>query len=255
MGLFENFIFDSVRKRLNAAKGFQQYNSTNTSVRFLSGWDWSYQFDKENLALFQNPLYITRTELKLNIQASHSNSMTSDENKRRNAYSRKLNKVYECVPNQDVIVLYPEASLPMLKFWSQCYLRWIMPLQIIGGGNPSGYLQQCVLVEEILCLQHQVKSLESDQQVLRSVRPKSELVFSFEDSTNQRSPKENVLRWTERVAVTSSFPFRTTSYQSTVTSVDTPISLFLNGSFMQDSEDEADTESVDALSILGPEDM
>lgn len=123
--------------------------------------------------------------------------------------------------------LTPLTGAASLKLWSQCYLRWQTPAQIIGGGNPSQYLQQCVMVEEILCLLHKLEVLKKNtaKSANSLTRTRSDLVFSMALDTP---------RTTELLAnsyLTSSFPFSSVQRLSREEkSVFTPISLFLEHS-------------------------
>lgn len=123
--------------------------------------------------------------------------------------------------------LTPLTGAACMKLWTQCYLRWQTPAQIIGGGNPSQYLQQCVMVEEILCLLHKIEALKknSAKSANSLARTRSDLVFSMALDTP---------RTTELLANTylsSSFPFSSVQRLSREEkSVFTPISLFLEHS-------------------------
>lgn len=243
LGLFDNFIFDSVRNRQTLTRGFRQYSSA--PIKFMSAWDWSRQFDKEYLALLYNPLYVARTELHLKIPSSNTGTTSTDHCQIKRVYSKKLSEIYEPVPKQNIQVLKPVISAPLIKLWSHCYLRWINDLEIMGGGTPSCYLQQCMLVEEIICLKHQVHSLETHTEFIRSARPRSDLVFSFDVAKAKSDEQTLSVRWSENVAITSSFPYRSAGPHSSKTAAS--MNLFLENSFIQDSDNEYDAESVDGL--------
>lgn len=66
-----------------------------------SVWDWREQFSDQDILLFCNPLF------------------KYDGTKRENG---KTN-------------IKPHYSIPSLELWSQCYFRWIPPLEIHNGGR------------------------------------------------------------------------------------------------------------------------
>lgn len=183
LGMFDSFIFGDVLEREQYARKYA----------LMSPWDWSRQFAREDQALFQNPLYKARTELDLDIPQSYENDKRTTGSLARK-YSLKLSKLHESIPSQHVEVLRPVTVAPMIKLWKYMYMRWLGPLQIIGGGSPSEYVQQCVLVEEIIHLQHRIESLQ--QESSPSARPGSDLLFSV---SNSLSPS---------ASLTSSFPYK-----------------------------------------------
>ena len=64
-----------------------------------SVWDWREQFSEQDILLFYNPLF----------------------NQENFQEGRKYIK--------------PLYSIPSIELWSQCYLRWIPPLEIHNGGK------------------------------------------------------------------------------------------------------------------------
>lgn len=241
LGLFQNFLFNSARERTLAARKVTSYTGRDCVPNFLSAWNWSHQFSSEDLSLFKNPLYLSHTELNLRVNggasgASKANSNAAiNMNKINQIYARKLTGIYESERKVQSHVLQPEVSAPMMKFWSHCYLRWLTPVQIMAGGTPSEYLQQCFLVEEIMFYQHKIRSLETATPFVRSARPKSELIFSF--NANEMPSK----KWTNNL--TSSFPFTPLGTLRHSSFFTTPLSLFIETSLLQ----ESDAESIDDL--------
>ncbi|XP_011312781.1 myotubularin-related protein 10-B [Fopius arisanus] len=68
----------------------------NSPLVLRSAWDWREQFTDQDILLFHNPLY----------------SKEPDKNP-----------------------LKPQHSISCLELWSQCYFRWIPPLEIHNGGK------------------------------------------------------------------------------------------------------------------------
>ena len=208
------------------------YPGTNPAAKLMSAWDWSKQFSEEELTLFNNPLYITRVQLK-----GFMSKVTPDGNK--NLYRMNLGNHCVCseMTQDSDGVLRPAVSLSCLKFWSYCYLRWLTPVEIIGGGTPSVYIQQCFLVEEIICLQHKIDSLEKSKLYVKSRRPKSDLFFSFECNASV-----NARKWSK--VMTSSFPFVPDVQRSS----GSPLSLYVETSYLCESDDSLDELSEDEVS-------
>ncbi|XP_064618787.1 myotubularin-related protein 10-A-like isoform X2 [Lineus longissimus] len=228
IGLFGNFLFDCVHTSSKLCK---------EQLKLESVWNWHVQFSDKDLALFKNPLFLAKNSEELSTMnkklAAITNSLNNDNFKKK-LYLLYLNRE----ATEHGVVLKPQVIAPMLKLWSQCYLRWSSPVEIYGGGAPSEYFQQCVLVEEVLCLKHKLANLEkasaSDANKRYQNTPKSELFFSFNTQQTPRSSKmySDVL--------TSSFPFSPGGLNKS--NAGTPLSLYLEGSEfgpinLNDSED------------------
>lgn len=232
MGIFETFLFDCChqRSRYHIDARWQQ------RLFLPSAWDWHVQFSDDDQSFFNNPLYVMKTNPDVtealnkakNLQSSLRRKISTQE-----LYSYELqnlegsNLSVNGTKAVKSLKLTPLIGAACMKLWSQCYLRWQTPAQIIGGGNPSQYLQQCVMVEEILCLLHKMEALKknSAKTVNSLARTRSDLVFSMALDTP---------RTTELLANTylsSSFPFSSVQRLSREEkSVFTPISLFLEHS-------------------------
>ncbi|XP_013392417.1 myotubularin-related protein 10-B isoform X2 [Lingula anatina] len=224
IGLFETFLFNSQHQRMMCSKEGIPYGPKK-GAQLLSVWDWSLQFKNEEQSLFKNPLYVAEHEV-----VKHRRESASLEDSKRSLAEEKgasalesstevnkdsslvrnlgylivddYNDTLQTISKSDLDILLPQVKGPLIKLWSQCFLRWLIPVQIIGGGSPSEYFQQCILVEEILHLKHRVKVLESSQQDIpndRVRRPKSDLFFSQDIHGVPHKLKADVL--------TSSFPY------------------------------------------------
>lgn len=251
-----------------ATRRFSIFTNSNTTPNLLTVWDWRKQYSHEDLSLYNNPLYVTRYQLKsqLNkIGQQLEDGAVSEQGwskKKENGvdvatnhklYAKKLSNMFNSVPDLDpsTHVLKPVVSAPLLKFWSHCYLRWLTPVQILAGGTPLEYLTQCILVEEILCLQHKAESLQKSTPFSKADRRNSALIFS----SNSPSPavglasakvRASVTPRSRKELVTSSFPYTPASLQTHVSFLGTPISLFLENSLLgvedSESEEEADEQ-------------
>ena len=147
-----------------------------------------------------------------------------------NLYAYKLGDIYvlEEVGREETGVIRPEVCAPLVKLWTQCYLRWQTPGVIQGGGNPSAYIHQCALVEAILDLQHKLESLEQNTDSMNRQRPSSKLIFSLAVET-PTTPCELL----NSTGVSSSFPFSTGTSSNEQNVVFTPISAYLENSAIE----------------------
>ncbi|KAK0054062.1 myotubularin-related protein 10 [Biomphalaria pfeifferi] len=211
VGIFDTFLFNNVRHR----RQFLQNGRRLTLLSLPSVWDWKFHLSDEQQLLFKNPLYMLRNIYDLDkvVESAKGALRHSGEKLRENCYRLHLGSSPPSTymfALQDT-VLRPEVTASLIKVWTQCYLRWIIPAQIVGGGNPSQYMQQCILAEEVICLRHKLQTLMDEahgtQQTLgdesrraRGSRPNSGLLFG---STGYQTTSKHL----SSVYITSSFPF------------------------------------------------
>lgn len=144
-GLFHTFLFNSQYQESSDQKKFwsEHRQSANKSQRKISClpsiWKWTNLLDGQDQALFYNPLYVIYNGKSCCPSVGCPNEVL-------------------ITPEQET-VLYPQSDIAFLRLWSQCYTRWLHPGQINGGGRMSLYLQQCLLVEEVLTLQKRITEL------------------------------------------------------------------------------------------------
>ena len=224
LGLFETFLFNNCHQR----RKFMIEGRRLIRVNLPSVWDWKIQFNDVDLTLFNNPLYVMKGQYNIEhiMKSAKAILRQTGEVLRNDLYKMKLNGMYtndeELFPDMDT-VLMPQDTILIIKLWTQCFLRWNIPAQIVGGGNPSQYLQQCLLAEEVIHLQHRLKVLQMDTARRRTVRPKSDLIFSFGEQQNTSVYENRFL--------TSSFPFSpgaaTKNHQAILV---TPLTCYLENS-------------------------
>ena len=262
LGLFDNFIFNSDRERLMATRRFSIYTTTNTTPNLMSVWDWSKQFSTDDMSLCNNPLYLTRYQLKsplTKIGAELEKGATYQQawsKKRENGidvgtnhklYAKKLSTMFEIEPNidPDNDILRPVVSAPLLKFWGHCYLRWLTPVQILAGGTPLEYLTQCILVEEIFCLQHKAESLQNATPFNKADRRRSALIFGADSPSSARNAVSAASTPRRKGdLVTSSFPYSPGRLPTHVSFLGTPISLFVEGSILGDDDSDSEEDDI-----------
>ncbi|XP_046966425.1 myotubularin-related protein 10-B isoform X1 [Vanessa cardui] len=118
--LFDTFLFNCPRDReLAVAKNFVQ--------RPL--WDWEEQFSEQDIALFYNPLFGQSTPSSRQSGAGRSTR------------------------------LQPCASVGGVELWSQCYERWLPPLDAPRAGHVQFVLQHAALRAQIQKLNEKLSSL------------------------------------------------------------------------------------------------
>ena len=239
IGLFSTFTFDSIREQTIKCRDFSgQYRKT----QMLPVWDWAVQYLPEDMSLFNNPLYIIEEEISNRKKKEESATNGAPPYKVKNVpeavkrlYARKLQQVYKANTGRSTGEdrLRPQTVAPLIKFWSQCYLRWLSPVEIYGGGTPSEYMQQCILVEEVLCLMHKVAMLQSPSpSTSGSLRRSGDLLFSM--SIAAKTPK----LFSDRL--TSSFPFSPRCPPTRVSFFGTPISLYVEKSGLDEVRNSLD---------------
>lgn len=206
MGLFDTFLFNNDHQRHNFTK-FDPHNIRH--FKLPTSWKWDLQFNAEDRSFFKNPLYILthEEELKTALQDLYDldRPLVSRPRLHTNSYSKKLCEFYSHKASSSLSadILVPSFSALSIQLWKQCYLRWQSLAQILSGGAPSLYLQQCHMVEEIIQLNHKAKVLKEERKSSGNLRPCSELIFGHR--TANRTP--NLSDLLNATYLTSSFPF------------------------------------------------
>jgi len=209
--MFSTFAFDSPHDRCIHPTPRTDGSVTATTASRMpyllpSAWDWAQQFSDSQISLMYDPLYTASCDP--NIASAFSNGRKSQHG---------------------IAVAGDGFQLPTklsdVRLWALCYLRWLSPVMIVGGGPACEYLTQCLLVEEIGELQQQITTLE--QATEGRDKRRSVLIFGTgtvaSDAVDDRTSSACS---TQRVS--SSFPFvprhssdETPSALSQVPSVDT----------------------------------
>ncbi|KAL8602283.1 hypothetical protein ACOMHN_022796 [Nucella lapillus] len=248
LGVTDTFLFDSARTRHR----FYREGRKLSIVCLPSAWEWALQYSPEDIMLFNNPLYnLSQTCDLQEVIASAKGSLKRVGRLSPGNYTRSLTEFhFDLAGRRDLFkkpqsdVLLPvSGAVASLQLWSQCYLRWCMPAQILGGGRPAAYLQQCLLAEEVVCLDHKLKILEQQKALMtarggkdprgdRLARPNSGLVFSQESRSALRTS-----------FLTSSFPFpATVTAQSQHKLISGPLALYLQDSLLEYDQEYANSD-------------
>lgn len=182
--MFQNFIYENPYSRSTIGVPTRSGQSPrprtpNGCSKLMTVWDWEKQFYADDVALFTNPLYVAHEQItdwqwrdpkfdkayrRFTERASGSDSKSGSLSPRQTIDVRKLWRMQ----STDVVspvgkeVLRPGFKAPQIKLWEHCYLRWLTPIQIVGGGMPSEFLAQSALMEEIRSLQEKIGRLEAE---------------------------------------------------------------------------------------------
>lgn len=186
-GLFHTFLFNSQHQESLDQKKFwnEQRQSPNQSQRRISClpsiWKWKNLLEEHDQSLLYNPLYVIyNSKFCCHPLGCTDEALMSPEKES---------------------MLYPQTDIALLKLWSQCYTRWLYPGQINGGGRMSLYLQQCLLVEEVLTLQKKITELN-----LLNNKGLGDVASAKDDWVNSHLVFGSNLAQ-ESCEITSSFPF------------------------------------------------
>jgi len=134
-GIFGTFAFNNLRDRCRAD------NSARPPHLLPSAWDWPSRFSDAQISLMFDPLHTAASELDV--------LTTNGGGKRR-----------RCGFSDAGDGLRLPTRLSDIRLWSLCYLRWLTPVMVVGGGRSCEYLTQCLLVEEIAQLRQKIGDLE-----------------------------------------------------------------------------------------------
>lgn len=179
--MFHNFIFNGSRDRSSAFANLLQRltaskPSWNLSNYVMSVWDWQRQFSPGDIALFTNPLYVTHVQIQdwrssdCRLSEAHGKMMTCQNGHKsgsltpRHTVDIRPFRVSQSLHGASMFahdMLRPGFAMPQIRLWEHCYLRWLTPIQIIGGGMPSEHLAQSELLSEIKALQNKISKIES----------------------------------------------------------------------------------------------
>ncbi|KAJ2949405.1 hypothetical protein O0L34_g15319 [Tuta absoluta] len=134
--LFDTFLFNCPRDReLAVSKNFVQ----------RPVWDWGEQFSEQDKALFYNPLYV-------------SNKPTTSTPTKRMSTTSIANR---SPPSTlaDCSRLEPCTSIAAMELWSQCYERWLLPLDGPQSGAVQYHVFNYAVLKDIQRLNERLSSL------------------------------------------------------------------------------------------------
>ncbi|XP_019624000.1 PREDICTED: myotubularin-related protein 10-B-like isoform X1 [Branchiostoma belcheri] len=232
--LFATFLFNSERDRYVACMDAKRDKNDNTSPTLMSVWDWSLQFSDQDRLLFNNPLYGGKLAEYFPEHPSNGPTVvppnptnTLGSFKSRNKWKSKKKQKQAGASAQ---VSFTAPSTPTyngplfpinigagLKLWTQCYMRWIPWAHTVGGGPPSEYFHQCLLVDELHILNMKIHDLETSKPDEHNTSQDSGMFFTFE------SPRG----FDANDSLTSAFPYSPIGSMDRKSIVGTPLFSFL----------------------------
>ncbi|XP_038071894.1 myotubularin-related protein 10-B-like isoform X2 [Patiria miniata] len=130
----------------------------------------------------------------------------------------------------DPNMIIPQTGPPFIKFWTQCYLRWLPSAHIVCGGNPLVYKQHCQVVDEIQQLKDKLERLRARKMndVVRRPKRESRLYFTYEENARNQG------------LLTSAFPFSISDLSliggDRRSFLGTPLARFLRGQSLMQSD-------------------
>ncbi|XP_047028865.1 myotubularin-related protein 10-B [Helicoverpa zea] len=149
--IFDTFLFNCARDReLAVAKNFVQ----------RPVWDWGEQFSEQDKALFYNPLYMGAKPTTTPSQRLSQSSLP-------NKSATELNRLEPC------------TSVAGMELWSQCYERWLAPLDSPQSGTIQYHVHNYTALKQI----HQLNEKLTSLSILSSRHSNGE-----ESSESQRKP-------------------------------------------------------------------
>ncbi|XP_050679378.1 myotubularin-related protein 10-B-like [Leptidea sinapis] len=150
--LFDTFLFNCPRDReLALAKNFVQ----------RPVWDWQEQFSEQDIALFYNPLYTGHS-------AAQRLSVSSAGRSR----------------------LRPSTNMASVELWSQCYERWLSPLDAPHAGRVQHLVFHSHVRAQIAKLNERLSSLsilssrQNGAETESDPRPVVSRFYPFSSKTN-----------------------------------------------------------------------
>ncbi|KAI5643871.1 myotubularin-like phosphatase domain-containing protein [Phthorimaea operculella] len=134
--LFDTFLFNCPRDReLAVSKNFVQ----------RPVWDWGEQFSEQDKALFYNPLYVA------------NKPTTSTPTKRLSTTSIANRSPPSTIT--EFSRLEPCTSIAAMELWSQCYERWLLPLDGPQSGAVQYHVFNYAVLKDIQRLNEKLSSL------------------------------------------------------------------------------------------------
>ncbi|XP_062530597.1 myotubularin-related protein 10-A isoform X3 [Bombyx mori] len=133
--IFDTFLFNCSRDRELA------YTNKKNQQSFVPVWDWGEQFSEQDKALFYNPLYAMSAKPS-NVTPNRSSIISS--------------------PNKQAVELprlEPCTSVAGTELWSQCYERWLLPLDVPHAGDVQYHVFHYAVLKEIQQLNEKLNSL------------------------------------------------------------------------------------------------
>ncbi|CAH1798079.1 unnamed protein product [Owenia fusiformis] len=189
--IFDTFLFDNPHQRNNLSQDFG-----GRRIPMVHTWQWGSQLAPGDLPMFNNPIYSLHSENE-KTTLNMSESTNCEANHHVVSSSKEMTSQSKDMMSQSRDLILPLAELPLVKFWSYLYLRWLTPVVISGGGSVDEYLRQCTILEEIQQLRSTLDNLQTNSVLRHHKKPH---LFTLNHVTSPTKLHD---------ALTSSFPFQT----------------------------------------------
>ncbi|XP_015914992.1 myotubularin-related protein 10-A [Parasteatoda tepidariorum] len=209
VSVFDTFLFNCHKNRFEALSSHSESNS----FQLQSVWKWSRQFSRNDLRLFANPLYIlnkyaaspTKTLHKTERPKSFSSLRDAGHSQSRPLTVKKLEIEPLVWEDDEENLLKIDPYIKSLKFWHQCYLRWIPLAHILGGGPPVLFLNNLKINAEIQVVEKKIKNLSN--QALQPKVPSRHRRAASDDYTLSAEVIDPGHTQDGTSVITSAFPF------------------------------------------------
>ncbi|ESN95316.1 hypothetical protein HELRODRAFT_193550 [Helobdella robusta] len=100
-------------------------------------------------------------DVKNNKFISYFDMDSNDSNLASSLTSSSSSPLLSANKQTDPDTLYIKPYISCLHFWDHCYLRWLSPLELLGGGHLVEYFTQVQLILDITSLQYDITKLKN----------------------------------------------------------------------------------------------
>lgn len=141
-------------------------------------------------------------------------------------------------PRYDILSV--KDDLMLIKCWRLCYFRWMPLVQVVGGGPPVAYMEQCRITKDIRALQRKISDLVRAKTDDSRFSPAADLSLSTITLTDKVPGGGTDFDSSNGELLTSAYPY---SPGGTNTTPGLPLSFFRLSSYIaSDGEDDGESD-------------